>query len=197
MQKTSLKTYWTLFSSTFFLSAFTLGGGYVIVPLMQKRFVEELDWIDETEMLNMVALGQSCPGPIAVNTSILVGHRVAGFSGSLVTVLGTMLPPLITLSVISLFYNQFRDNQVVAALLRGMQAGVAAVILDVVIGMAQRITARKELVPILVMAGAFVATYFLKVNVMLIILACGLLGYLTYRRKAAQQEPSTEGGQEP
>lgn len=192
MQKTSLKTYWTLFSSTFFLSAFTLGGGYVIVPLMQKRFVEELGWIDENEMLNMVALGQSCPGPIAVNTSILVGHRVAGFVGSLVSTLGTVLPPLITLSIISLFYNQFRDNKVVAALLMGMQAGVAAVILDVVIGMAQRITKRKELVPILVMVGAFVATYFFKVNVMLIILVCGLLGYLTYRHGAAAKEGGKE-----
>ncbi len=186
------KTYWTLFSSTFYLSAFTLGGGYVIVPLMQKKFVEDLGWIDEDEMLNLVALGQSCPGPIAVNTSILVGYRVAGLPGALVTVLGTALPPLITISIIALFYQQFRDNKVVAAVLKGMQAGVAAVILDVVIGMAGRVVKRKEVIPILVMLGAFAATYFLKVNVMYIILVCGFLGFLLSRRK--EQEGAQKGG---
>ena len=186
------KTYWTLFSSTFYLSAFTLGGGYVIVPLMQKKFVEDLGWIDEDEMLNLVALGQSCPGPIAVNTSILVGYRVAGLPGALVTVLGTALPPLITISIIALFYQQLRDNKVVAAVLKGMQAGVAAVILDVVIGMAGRVVKRKEVIPILVMLGAFAATYFLKVNVMYIILVCGFLGFLLSRRK--EQEGAQKGG---
>jgi len=79
--KKDIKFYWTLFYSTFSLSAFTIGGGYVIVPLMRKKFVEELDWIDEEEMLNLVAISQSAPGPIAVNTSIMVGYRLAGVRG--------------------------------------------------------------------------------------------------------------------
>ena len=77
-KESKLAIYWTLVKSTFILSAFTIGGGYVIVPLMQKKFVEELNWIDSEEMLDLVALGQSMPGALAVNTSILIGYRIAG-----------------------------------------------------------------------------------------------------------------------
>ena len=106
-------SFWRLFLSTFQLSAFTFGGGYVIVPLMKERFVRRLGWIDEEEMLDLVSIAQSSPGAMAVNTSILVGYRMAGVPGALVSVCGTALPPLIILSVISLFYVAFRDNRVV------------------------------------------------------------------------------------
>ena len=85
------KFYWKLFSSTFSLSAFTFGGGFVIIPLMRKKFVEELSWIDEQEMLDLTAIAQSSPGAIAVNASILIGYRLDGFRGALITVLGTCL----------------------------------------------------------------------------------------------------------
>ena len=133
--KHSRKDYLTLFTSTFTLSAFTFGGGFVIIPLMRKKFVEQLHWIDEEEMMDLTAIAQSSPGAIAVNASILVGYRVAGVPGALVTVLGTVLPPLIILSIISFFYTAFRDNRIVALVMRGMQAGVAAVICDVVLTM--------------------------------------------------------------
>ncbi|HHU07836.1 MAG TPA: chromate transporter, partial [Clostridiaceae bacterium] len=87
--------YLTLLTSTLLLSAFTFGGGYVIVPLMRKRFVEELDWIEEDEMLNIVAIAQSAPGPITVNASILIGYKMAGIPGALLTLLGTITPPLV------------------------------------------------------------------------------------------------------
>lgn len=172
------KTYWTLFTSTFMLSAFTFGGGYVIVPLMRKRFVEELQWIDETEMLDLIAIAQSSPGAMAVNTSILIGYRTAGLLGSLVTLLGTITPPLIILTIISQFYVAFRENVVVAAVLKSMQAGVAAVIADVVFGMAANVAKQKSIVSWIVMISAFVAIYFFKINVMYIILACIILGIL-------------------
>jgi chromate transporter len=176
--------YWRLFASTFTLSAFTFGGGYVIVPLMQKRFVKELKWIGEDEMLDLVAIGQSAPGPIAVNTSILVGYRMAGIPGALLTVLGTVLPPLIVITVISYFYIAFRDNHLVKALFRGMQAGVAAVIADVVIEMAAKIIKNRRLSAIIVMVLAFAAAVLLDVNIVVILLACGLLGaYTTLRSK--------------
>lgn len=129
------KLYLKLFTSTFTLSAFTLGGGYVIVPLMRKKFVQELGWIEEKEMLDYVALAQSTPGPIAVNTSILVGFRIAGVLGALLTVLGTVLPPLIIISLVFFLYDAFSSNAVVNAALLGMRIGVAAVLLDVVVRM--------------------------------------------------------------
>ena len=116
--------YWTLFASTFMLSAVTFGGGYVIVPLLKRKFVDELHWIDEQEMLDMVAIAQSSPGPLAVNASIIIGYRMAGVPGALLTALGTVLPPLVIISVISAFYAAFRDNRIVSLVLKGMQAGV-------------------------------------------------------------------------
>ena len=168
--------YRKLFSSTFYLSAFTFGGGFVIIPLMKKKFVDDLQWIDEDEMLNLTAIAQSSPGAVAVNASILLGYRVAGILGAVVTILGTVLPPLIVLSVISFFYTAFRENIVVNAVLKGMQAGVAAVIADVELNLGSNVIKKKDLISVLVMIGAFIATFFLKINVMYIILVCGCIG---------------------
>ena len=129
---TRLARLWKLFLSTLYISSFTFGGGFVIVTFMKKKFVDELHWIDEQEMLDMTALAQSSPGAIAVNAAILVGWQVEGLIGMIVAVLGTIIPPMVILSVISVFYNAFATNRYIALLLKGMQAGVAAVILDVV-----------------------------------------------------------------
>lgn len=172
------KFYWKLFSSTFSLSAFTFGGGFVIIPLMRKKFVEDLSWIDEQEMLDLTAIAQSSPGAIAVNASILIGYRLDGFRGALITVLGTVLPPLIILSVISLFYTAFRDSLIVSYVLRGMQAGVAAVITDVVLTMSVDILKEHHIQPVIILVAAFIATAILNVNVILIILVCGVIGAL-------------------
>jgi chromate transporter len=170
------ETYLKLFITTFYLSAFTFGGGYVIVPLMKKKFVEDLKWIDEKEMLDLVAIAQSSPGAIAVNTSILLGYRKAGILGAAMTVLGTVMPPFIILSIISLFYISFRDNEVISALLKGMQAGVAAVIADVVLNMAKGVVREKKILPVIIMTASFAAAYFFKVSVVYIILICGIIG---------------------
>jgi len=171
-----LKLYFKLFASTFVLSAFTFGGGYVIISLMRKKFVDRYQWIDENEMLDITAIAQSSPGPIAVNASILIGYRMAGVPGALITVFGTVLPPFIILSVISVAYTAFRDSVLVGYALRGMQAGVAAVIIDVVINMVKEIAKKKRILPILLMLAVFVAAYFFDVSVIIIILISGILG---------------------
>ncbi|NWK12399.1 chromate transporter [Clostridium cadaveris] len=172
------KIYLKLFISTFYLSAFTFGGGFVIIPLMKKKFVDDLKWIDEKEMLNLAAIAQSSPGAVAVNASILWGYNVAGRIGAIVSILGTVMPPLIILSIISMFYTIFRDNIIVNYVLKGMQAGIAAVITDVVINLGSNIVKDRNIISILVMIGAFIATFFLKINVMYIILVCGIIGAL-------------------
>ena len=106
---------WVLFLTTLYISAFTFGGGFVIVTFMKHKFVDELHWIDEQEMLDFTALAQSCPGAIAVNAAILVGWNVYGFAGMIVATLGTILPPMIILSVVSFFYAIFSTNVWVAA----------------------------------------------------------------------------------
>lgn len=178
------KKLWTLFRSTFYLSAFTFGGGYVIVPLMKEKFVEELAWISEEEMTDFVALSQSSPGPIAVNASILVGHKVGGWAGAVCATLGTMLPPMIIISIISQFYVQFSENLYVASALRTMQAGVAAIIINVVYGMSMQIIKKKEWSYVLQMFVIFILSYVFKINVLVLILASIVLGL--FRHKEAQ-----------
>lgn len=188
MKEEKRNKFLTLFLSVFRISACTFGGGFVIIPLMRKRFVEELGWIEEQEMLDLVAIAQSSPGAIAVNASILVGYHVAGAAGALLTVLGTIIPPLTIISIISLFYKAFRSNVYVSMAMAGMLCGVAAVILDVVINMIRSILQRKRILPILVMTGSFIAVRYLHINIILIILACALIGaadtWLTEKKAA-------------
>ena len=179
-----------LFFSVFKLSACTFGGGFVIVPLMRKRFVEELSWIEEQEMLDMTAIAQSSPGAIAVNASILVGYHVAGIPGALLAVFGTVTPPLIIISIISLFYQAFRANTNVNLVMAGMLCGVAAVIFDVVIDMSKTLMQTRRILPVLVLLGAFVAVRFFSANIILVILVCGIIGALEtlYREKLHKEE---------
>ena len=101
---------WKIFISTLYLSAFTFGGGYVIVSLMKKKFVDEYHWIEENEMLDLVAIAQSAPGAIAVNGAIVVGYKLAGMAGVMAAISGTVIPPFLILSVLSVFYQTFRSN---------------------------------------------------------------------------------------
>ena len=177
--------FWKLFTSTNVLSAFTLGGGYVIVPLMRKTFVEKLKWIKEEEMIDF-AIGQSSPGPIAVNTSILVGYKIAHIPGAIVSLLGTILPPLIILTLFTYLYSAIQGNRIIQMLFFGMSVGVAAVILDAVVTLATTIAKTKKVIPILLMVAAFIATAIFKVNVIVVLLGGGIVGALTFGRGGKQ-----------
>ncbi|MBP3816963.1 MAG: chromate transporter [Butyrivibrio sp.] len=166
----------TLFLSTLYLSAFTFGGGYVIITLLKNKFVDELKWISEEEMLDYVAIAQSSPGPIAVNGAIVIGYKICGFPGILVAVLGAIIPPFVILTVISAFYAAFKTNPYIQSLLFGMKSGVSAVIVSVVWDMAFGIVKKKDLFLIVIMAAAFILNYYLKVNVILIIVATLIIG---------------------
>ncbi len=142
----------------------------MIITLMKQKFVDELHWIDDDEMLDMVAIAQSSPGPIAVNGAVIIGYKLEGIPGVFSAVLGAVLPPFVILTVISMFYSAFRNLFVVQSLLTGMKAGVSAVILSVVYDMAAGVIKGKDRVNIAVMILAFAATYFGKVNVVFVIL---------------------------
>ncbi|ERI66506.1 chromate transport protein [Clostridium sp. KLE 1755] len=165
-----------LFFSTLYLSTFTFGGGYVIVTLMKNKFVDELHWIDEEEMLDLVAIAQSSPGAIAVNGAIVVGYKLAGLPGVLLSILGAILPPMIILSAISFFYDAFRSNLIVGTMLKGMQSGVAAVIASVVFDMGSNVVKEKDWLNIAIMAASFLISYLFDINVVLIIIAAAIIG---------------------
>ena len=151
---------WNLFVSTLYLSAFTFGGGYVIVSLLKKKFVDEYHWIEEEEMLDLVAIAQSSPGAIAVNGAIVVGYKLAGLAGTVVAILGTVIPPFLIISMISIFYNLVKDNFIVSQMLLGMQSGVGAVIASVTYEMGAGIVRGKNKASVLIF----------------VVISCGLIG---------------------
>ena len=167
---------WNLFVSTLYLSAFTFGGGYVIVSLLKKKFVDEYHWIEEEEMLDLVAIAQSSPGAIAVNGAIVVGYKLAGLAGTVVAILGTVIPPFLIISMISIFYNLVKDNFIVSQMLLGMQSGVGAVIASVTYEMGAGIVRGKNKASVLIMACAFVSSCVFGVNVIFVVISCGLIG---------------------
>ena len=169
---------WKIFVSTLYLSAFTFGGGYVIVTLMKKKFVDEYHWIEEKEMLDLVAIAHSSPGAIAVNGAIVVGYKLAGVLGAVISIFGTIIPPFAIISIISVGYEAFRDNYIISQLLEGMQAGVGAVIASVTFEMGRQIGKEKDTASVLIMTGAFLASCILKINVVYIVITCGILGVI-------------------
>ena len=178
LKNKNIKILRKLFFSTLYLSALTFGGGYVIVTLMKKQFVDELHWIDEEEMLDLVAIAQSSPGAIAVNGAIVVGYKLAGIAGVLTAVLGTVIPPFLIIAAVSVCYQAFRSNQLVAWMLEGMQSGVGAVIASVTFEMASGIVKERNTISLLIMGAAFAASVIWQINTVYIILARGLLGIL-------------------
>lgn len=172
------KTLWQLFISMFVLSSCTFGGGFVIVSLMKKKFVDERHWLDEDEMLDITAITQSAPGPLPVNASVIIGYRMAGILGSVIAVLGTILPPMIIISLISLCYEQFRTNRVIAQALQVTRTGVAAVIMDVTLNLTGNVLKTKRALYIIMMAVCFMAVTVFDVSAMIVILTCLAIGIL-------------------
>lgn len=161
-----------LFFSTLYLSTFTFGGGYVIVSLMKNKFVDELHWIDETEMMDLISIAQSSPGAVAVNGAIVVGYKLCGLAGAGLAILGAIIPPFVIISVISGFYTLFQSNPVIQSLLTGMRAGVGAVIVSVVWDMGFGVVKGKQFLPIVIIISAFIANYYFKINIIFIIFIC-------------------------
>ena len=174
-------SYSRLFFSTFIISAFTVGGGFVLIPLMKAKYVDEYGWMKENESLDLVSIVQSAPGAVAVNASIIMGYRLGGILGTFTALLATVLPPLITLTVVSYCYDAFATNPYVRMFLKGMQCGVTAILLDVVLGLLMKQIKKKLALPLLIMAGTFIASYFLKIDIMHIILVDAVIGFFLMR----------------
>ena len=177
-----------IFKESFYISAFTFGGGYVMLPLMRNRFVDQLKWIDEQEMLDLFAIAQTAPGAMAVNAAILIGYRLKGIKGTITAIIATILPPLVIMTLVSYFYLAFSQNMIIASALRGMQAGVAAIIVDVVIRMSSDIIKKKWVPAVVIMIASFIAVYFFKVNIGIVLILSSVLGLSSEKIWPKQQE---------
>ena len=187
MEKQGLSLYMWLFRTNFFISAFCFGGGYVVIPMIRKYYVEEAQYFEEDELMEMAAIAQSSPGAIAINLSVVSAYRVAGLKGALISAVAAILPPLIILSIISQFYQAFRSNHYISIVLKGMQAGVVALIADFIIDMTRTIFKEQPTSIYLLVPVTFIASFIFEWNVALILLAsvayCILLQFIASKRK--------------
>lgn len=185
------KTLPHLFLNSFVLSMFAFGGGSTIIALLQKRYVEELGWIDQEDMMDMLTMAQSAPGATAVNTSILIGYRVLGLKGALVSAVATALPPLLVIALISTVYELVRDNVLAANALRALRACAAAMVTSAALSLCLSLLRKKKPVQILVLAAALAVILIFRPSTVLVIL-CGLglgvLHALVTARRAREQE---------
>ena len=159
-----------LFISMMTISAFTFGGGFVIIGMMRKKFCDELHWVSDDEVLDMTAIAQSAPGALAVNSAVIFGYRIAGIKGALTSVLATVIPPIVIISIVCMIYDAFSTNVIVQTALQVMRAGVAAIIVDVVIDLAANVIKAKNILNVVLMIAAFIATWYFKVSSIVIIL---------------------------
>lgn len=180
MDKDNETSLLNLFLTFLRINAITFGGGYTIVAILRDEFSVKKNLIDNDEMLNITALSQSSPGPFAINTSILVGYKLKGIIGSLVCLLASVIPSLIIITVVSMFYQAFRDNFYVNAALRGMAGVISAVLIITSINMAKSAMKNHKIFSLVIMIIAFLASFVFKVSTVYIILFFGILSFITF-----------------
>ena len=175
--KCSGKALWQLFSSFFRIGAFTFGGGIAMIPLIQQEAVENRHWISDDDILEVVAIAESTPGPIAINSATFIGYRVAGVLGSICATLGVVLPSFVIILALSFVLRQFQELEAVKYAFAGIRAGVLALLIKSLWTMYKK--SPKGWPAYVVMAGAFILTAFFDVNVIFVIIGCAVFGLVT------------------
>lgn len=163
-----------LFKVFFKIGAFTFGGGYAMIPLIKREVSEKRDWIKEEEILDVIAVSESTPGPIAINSATFIGTRRAGWLGALAATLGVVLPSFTIIYIISLFFRHFAEYEAVKFALMGLRAGVLALIIKALISMSKHCP--RNIVAYIIVAGAFAVSVFFGANVFIIILCSAVVG---------------------
>ena len=171
-----MDTFWESFKTFFKIGIFTLGGGYAMIPLIEEEVVNKRQWVSKEEMLDLIAIAQSCPGVFAINIAIFIGYKLRKERGAIATALGTALPSFLIILAIAMFFSQFKDNPVVAAIFRGIRPAVVALIAVPTFNMARRakIGWANCWIPIV----SALAIWALGVSPIYIILIAGIAGYI-------------------
>ena len=166
----------SLFRTFFHIGIFTLGGGYAMIPLIEEEVVNRHKWVEKEEMLNLIAIAQSCPGVFAINISIFIGYKLRRFSGAVAAALGTALPSFLIILAIAIFFKTFQDNRVIAAMFRGIRPAVVALIAVPTFNMAR--SAKIGWTNCWIPVASALAIWLLGVSPIYIILAAGIAGYI-------------------
>ena len=181
----------SLFTTFFHIGLFTIGGGYAMIPLIEAKVVDEKQWITREDLLDLMAVAQSCPGIFAVNIAIFIGYKLRGIPGALMSTLGCIMPSFLIILAIALFFRQFQDNVWVARAFRGIRPCVVALIAAPTFKMAQtaKITWTNVWIPVL---GAFLIWMF-GVSPIWVIVTAGIGGYMYGKLISLTPDPSHEG----
>ena len=171
------KTLWQVFATFFKIGAFTFGGGIAMIPLIQKEASEKNKWVTDEDILEIVAIAESTPGPIAINSATFVGYRAAGLLGSIFATLGVVLPSFVIILALSFVLTQFQQLAAVQYAFAGIRAGVLALLCKSLWTMYKK--SPKGWPAYIAMAAAFILTSFVGVNILLVIAGCGIFGILT------------------
>ena len=170
-----------LFTTFFKIGMFTLGGGYAMIPLIEEEVVNKHRWVGKDEMLDLIAIAQSCPGVFAINISIFIGYKLRKTQGAIVTALGTALPSFLIILASAIFFHQFEDNRIIAAMFRGIRPAVVALIAVPTFNLAQR--AQLNMYTIWIPIVSALLIWLLGVSPIWIIVAAGIGGFLWGRIK--------------
>ena len=181
--KKAISLFWTFFK----IGAFTFGGGYAMIPLITKEVVDNKKWITNEDILDVIAIAESTPGPIAVNSATFIGCKIAGFWGAAFATFGVVLPSFVIISIISMVLDRFQDIQAVKFAFNGIRAGVLALIIKALISMYKQCP--KNLVSYIIAAFAFIAVAVFDINILLVLIACAVAGlaYSAFAVKGAEK----------
>ncbi|MCR4645774.1 MAG: chromate transporter [Oscillospiraceae bacterium] len=179
-----------LFLTFLKIGAFTFGGGLAMIPLIQKEVCDNKHWLDEQDISDIVAISETTPGPVAINAATFVGYKTAGFSGACLATLGVVLPSFLIISLISLLLTQFQSIRAVQYAFMGIRAAVLALLLKALWMMFR--SAKKNAVSYLLMGVSLVLTAFFKIDVVFVIIGCGLFGLLWSLLHRKEQSDGTD-----
>ena len=175
--KEKCKRLWQLFATFFKIGAFTFGGGYAMIPIIQREAVEKHGWVTDDDILEIIAIAESTPGPIAINSATFVGYRTCGVLGAACATFGVVLPSFAIILAISYVLKEFQEFPAVQYAFNGIRAGVLALLFKALWNMYKK--SPRGWVAYVVMAGAFVATAFLNINLFYVVLGCAVFGLIT------------------
>lgn len=175
--KKKWKILWQIFTTFFKIGAFTFGGGYAMIPLIQRETVDNHKWVTEDDILEIIAIAESTPGPIAINSATFVGYRTCGVLGSAAATLGVVLPSFVIIFAISFVLRQFQELKAVQYAFNGIRAGVMALLCKALWGMYKK--NKKNWASYTVMAGSFLLTAVVDVSVLPVLAGCAVFGLIT------------------
>ena len=171
-----LKNIFLLFAKFFKIGLFTFGGGYAMLSLIHAEVVSNMKWIDDDEMINLIVIAESTPGVLAINTATFVGYKIAGVAGSALATIGVSLPSLIIISIISLFFDEFKNFKYVEYAFNGIRAGVVLLIINAVLKLNKK--NKKDLFYFIILGMTIIASLFFNLSVIYILIAAMILGIL-------------------